>query len=151
MTQTKALESFTEAPIRQGGVENPWEGLVAGTVLGEKQEAMAILRAAVRDVVARRMRLVERRTKPEWSSIVREAERILGRKWKQMAESYGDWGRDGTLAVATRELGWRMVKAVKEIKGLRYAAADGQDDPLDGQESKGGLGSHRHLGLDQAP
>ena len=34
-----------------------------------------------------------------------------------------DWGRDGTMAVATRYLGWRLADVVREVPGLKYAAA----------------------------
>jgi hypothetical protein len=35
---------------------------------------------------------------------------------------YGDWGRNGLMAVATRHLGWRLVGVVREIPGLGYGA-----------------------------
>ncbi|HAB17221.1 MAG TPA: hypothetical protein PLX89_24945 [Verrucomicrobiota bacterium] len=38
---------------------------------------------------------------------------------------YGDWGRDGVLAVATRHLGWRLAEAVREVADVGYAAAQG--------------------------
>jgi hypothetical protein len=41
-----ALVEHTEAPIRQRRLENPWEGWVAGTVLGEEGEARALIREA---------------------------------------------------------------------------------------------------------
>jgi hypothetical protein len=44
------------------------------------------------------------------------------RKWGEMAEGHGDWGRDGTLAVATRYLGWRLAEVVRQVRGLKYAA-----------------------------
>ena len=37
--------------------------------------------------------------------------------------AYGDWGRDGTMAVVTRHLGWRLVEVVRQVRGLKYAAA----------------------------
>ena len=51
------------------------------------------------------------------------AEKLLGRRWEAMAERYGDWGRDGTMAVSTRELGWRLVEVAKAVGGIEYAAA----------------------------
>ena len=47
-------------------------------------------------------------------AIVGAAESILGRTWGEMTEGYGDWGRDGTMAVATRHLGWRLVEVMRE-------------------------------------
>ncbi len=32
-------------------------------------------------------------------------------------------GRNGTMAVATQHLGWRLVDVVGEVPGLKYAAA----------------------------
>lgn len=123
--QLRSLTIYTEAPIRQGVMENPWEDLVAGTVLGARDEALAILRAAARQAAGgpERTKTLERRSRPRWNLIVRTAEQLLGRKWDQMAEGYGDWGRDGTIAVATRALGWRLVEVVKELNGLGYATA----------------------------
>lgn len=123
--QRVALVEYTEAPIRQGRLENPWEGLVAGTVLGEGEEARALIREANRESGERDKKRLEARlrTLPSWEQIVAAAERLLDRRWATMAERYGDWGRDATLAVATKELGWRLVDAVREVGGMEYAAA----------------------------
>lgn len=117
--------AYTEAPIRQGRLENPWEGLVAGTVLGEPEEARAMVREAAKGGDERRARRLEARlrTVPSWEMIVAAAEKILGRKWELMAEQYGDWGRDATMAVATRALGWRLIDVVRAVGGVEYAAA----------------------------
>jgi len=40
-----------------------------------------------------------------------------------MAEGFGDRGRDGTIAVVTRDLGWRLAEVVQAVKGEGYAAA----------------------------
>lgn len=123
--QRAALVAYTEAPIRQGRLENPWEGLVAGTVLAEPEEARALLREAVKSGDERQARQLEARlrTVPSWEEIVAAAEKLLGRKWELMAERYGDWGRDATMAVATRELGWRLADVVREVGRVEYAAA----------------------------
>jgi len=117
--------SDTEGPIRQGRLESPWEGLVAGVVLGNGSEAAALLGGAERNPEgqAQMMRQAAARVRPEWGAIVRGAELILGREWAEMAEGYGDWGRDGTMAVATRHLGWRLVEVARQVRGLKYAAA----------------------------
>lgn len=123
--QRAALIAYTEQPILQGRLDNPWEGLVAGVVLGEAQEALALLRGAETNPgdQAAVIRDAAIRVRPEWRAIVGAAESILGRSWGEMTERYGDWGRDGTIAVATRHLGWRLVEVVREVKGLNYAAA----------------------------
>ncbi len=123
--QRAALIRYTEQPIRQGRLDSPWEGLVGGVVLGDAGEAVALLRGAEKKPgrQAEAMRTAAVRVRPEWAAIVRAAESILGRRWAEMAERYGDWGRDGTLAVATRHLGWRLVDAVGLVSELHYAAA----------------------------
>ena len=116
------MTTYTEGPIRQKRQERPWEGMVAGVMLGDEAEVVALLRGAARNPEAQAevRRRAAARARPEWGVIVGGAESILGRKW---AEGYGDWGRDGTLAVVTRHLGWRLVEVVREVPGLKYAAA----------------------------
>jgi REP element-mobilizing transposase RayT len=120
-----ALIAYTEQPIRQGRLDNPWEGVVAGVVLGEKQEAWALVRGAEKSRGGPEVRSRESAAggRPEWSAIVGAAELILGRSWRETVDRHGDWGRDGTLAVATRHLGWRLVEVVGQVRGLSYAAA----------------------------
>ncbi len=42
---------------------------------------------------------------------------------KVMLCAYGDWGRDGTMAVVARHLDWRLLEVVRQVRGLKYAAA----------------------------
>ena len=42
--------------------------------------------------------------------------------WAHHQRGHGDWGRDGTMAVATRPLGWRLVEVVRPVRGLKYPA-----------------------------
>ena len=123
--QRAALIKYTEQPIRQGRMDSPWDGLVAGVVLGEAAEAVALLNRAEKNPArqAEERRRAAARLRPEWVVIVRAAESVLGRTWSEMTEAYGDWGRDGTMAVATRHLGWRLADVVREVPGLKYAAA----------------------------
>ena len=44
--QRRALRTFTEAPIRQGVVESPWERLVGGVILGKEEESLRVLKEA---------------------------------------------------------------------------------------------------------
>ncbi|MBL9137040.1 MAG: transposase [Verrucomicrobiales bacterium] len=123
--QLSALMRYTEAPIREGRLENPWEGLVAGAVLGDADDAKALVREAMKGHGERAKERLEKsfRKLPSWKEIVGAAEKILGRSWESMSERHGDWGRDGTMAVATRELGWRLVDAVGAVGDVGYAAA----------------------------
>lgn len=122
--QRRALLEFTEAPIRQGHLESPWERLVGGVILGEVAEAKRILKGLKANRKEQTpVRKLERVSRPDWSALVAATERQLGRRWEAMASEYGDWGRDGLMAVATRHLGWRLVEVVREIPGLSYGAA----------------------------
>jgi len=120
-----ALIKYTEQPIRQGRMDSPWDRLVSGVVLGEKADAVALLNRAKRNPAgqAEKRRRAVARVRPQWGAIVSAAESVLGRKWEEMTADYGDWGRDGTMAVATRHLGWRLVEVMREVRGLKYAAA----------------------------
>ena len=41
----------------------------------------------------------------------------------ETSERCGDWGRAGTMAVATGKPGWRLVDVVRAVGGIGYAAA----------------------------
>ncbi|MBL9173481.1 MAG: transposase [Verrucomicrobiales bacterium] len=122
--QRRALREYTEAPIRQGHLESPWERLVGGLILGEVVEAQRVLkqvRSNLREQTPARR--VVRSARPEWKTMIQALEEVTGRRWKEMAANYGDPGRDALLAVATRHLGWRLSEVVREIPGLSYNAA----------------------------
>lgn len=120
--QRAALVRYTEAPILQGQLEGPWTGLVGGVIMGEVEDAEALIRRAAKHPGKGQleMRRAERRTRPPWREIVGAAEEILGRTWREMSEGYGDWGRDGVVAVATGHLGWRLVDVAKEVPDVAY-------------------------------
>jgi len=122
--QRRALRAFTEAPIRQGVVESPWERLVGGVILGKEEESLRVLKEVGGDrqeqTAARRGKAAAR---PEWEAMVKATEGILGQEWSEMILRHGDWGRDGLLAVATRHLGWRLGEVVEREPGVSYAAA----------------------------
>ncbi len=119
-----ALVAYTEAPIRQGRLDSPWEGLVGGVVLGDARDAEGLIRKAARDPEkARRVVVaVARRARPDWKEIVSTAESIRGRSWQEMCDGYGEWGRDGVVAVATRHLGWRLVEVAGKMPGVKYGS-----------------------------
>ena len=117
---------FTEEPIRQGRVENPWEGMVGGVVLGEAGEAGELIRKLAADPskMRRALAMAERQQRMDWGDIVATAESVLGTSWKEMCGRHGDWGRDGVVAVAARHLGWRLVELVGKVPGVNYASLD---------------------------
>jgi putative transposase len=116
-----ALKAYTERPVRKGGLESPWEGLVGGIVLGESGYARRLLSGLKANeeeqTAARRMR-----GRTNWPQLVEAAEKIRGGKWDQWAERHGDWGRDGVMYVAVRHGGLRLAEVVRQV-GVKYQAA----------------------------
>ena len=119
----KALVEYTEAPVRQGRLEGPWEGLVGGMVLGSQAFAQELLKrrrgSATEPAEVNRLARAERL---EWPEVVKVAERVLGRSWAEMLEGRRDWGRDGVMYVAVRHGGYRLAEVVRRIDGLKYPA-----------------------------
>ena len=117
-----ALRAYTEEPIRQGRLENPWEGLVGGVVLGEVEYARGLMAGRKvneeEQTEARRMR-----RRVSWEEVVRATETVRGGKWDEWAERHGDLSRDGAMYVAVRHGGLSLAEVVREVEGLRYQAA----------------------------
>jgi len=115
-----ALRTYTEQPIRQGGLESPWEGVVAGVVLGDSEYARKLLSGRTvneeEQTAARRMR-----RRVGWEELVGAAEKMRGEPWDRWAERHGDWGRDGVMYVAVRHGGMRLAEAVRRA-GVKYQA-----------------------------
>ncbi len=121
--QRTALVGFTEEQIRHGRLDDPWAGVVGGVVLGPVDDAVALIRRASRRPGSAQAEIqrAARKQRPAWREIVEAAEKILGRGWREMSERYGDWGRDGVVTVATRQLGWKLIKVSKEVPAMSYA------------------------------
>jgi len=120
--QQKALRTYTEAPVREGHVKNPWDRLVGGLVLGSKEFARKILQGQrvnpPEQIEARRLR-----KRVEWKRVVAATEKERGRKWSELLETYGEWGRDGAMYFAVRHGGIRLAEVLRELPGLQYQAA----------------------------
>ena len=120
----RALREYTEAPVRQGHVDSPWEGLVGGVALGSVEFVQRLLKKKpVNTDEQTGGRRIARANRRPWRDIVKAAEELLGRPWKETVEQRGDWGRDGTLYVAVRFGGYRLAELVAELPGLKYQAA----------------------------
>lgn len=119
----KALVGYTEAPVRQGRLDGPWEDLVGGIVMGSQAFARRLLKRARASATepAKRNRLA-RAGRVEWPEVVRLAEGILGRSWATMVEGRRDWGRDAVMYVAVRHGRHRLADVVRRIEGLKYPA-----------------------------
>jgi putative transposase len=120
--QRAALAAYTEAPVRQGKLESPWTRLVGGLVLGEADYAQGLLKGRrVNWEEQPEARRLHRRV--AWVEVVRAAEAASGRRWSEMVERYGDWGRDGAMYYAVRHGGQRLAEVVAQLGGLKYQAA----------------------------
>jgi REP element-mobilizing transposase RayT len=123
----QALRQYTEAPIREGRLESPWGGLIGGVVLGGKEYAENLLQAmgagSVDEEAQKSAREIRRARRLEWPEIVASAEALRGRPWSEMAEDWGDWGRDGTIYVAVRYGRQRLADVARAVGGLKYGAA----------------------------
>jgi len=94
----KALVEYTEAPVRQGRLDGPWDRLVGGVILGSEAFAQQFLKRgrAGQTEPAETNRLA-RAGRVEWLALVQRAEKVLGRRWTTMLEGRRDWGRDAVM------------------------------------------------------
>lgn len=120
--QRRALREFTEAPIRQGRLDSPWDGLIGGLVIGSQEFAQRVLKPSknARPIDVRQFTRAHRMS---WPQIVELAETALGRHWNELLTLHGNWGRDGTIYVAVHHGAHRLSELVPQIEGLEYAAA----------------------------
>lgn len=117
-----AIKRYTEEPIRQGGLESPWDDLTGGLVLGSKEFAQKVLSGKPINMEEQTpARLLQR--KAVWSEVVAATEKIRGESWTTICGRHGDWARDATLYVAVRQGGLRLKEAAEQISGLKYQAA----------------------------
>ena len=64
-----------------------------------------------------------RRRRPDWTSIVKAAEKLGSEPWSEALTTHGDWVRDAVMYTAVRHLGYRLADVYREIPGLKYPAA----------------------------
>ncbi|MCZ7635565.1 MAG: hypothetical protein M5U12_05635 [Verrucomicrobia bacterium] len=123
----EALREYTEAPVRQGRIESPWGGLFGGVILGSKEFAQALLRGlksgTADPTTQTAVRQIARTGRISWPEIVATAEAVRGMRWTEMAQAWGDWGRDGTIYVAVRHGRQRLADVVRAVGELKYGAA----------------------------
>ena len=104
---------------------SPWERLLGGLVLGEEEFARNLLKRGTsrkpNEKEQTSARQLARRRKG-WAEVVKAAEQELGRTWQEIAETWGDWGRDGTIYVAVRHGRVRLSEVVKAAGGLSYGS-----------------------------
>ena len=116
----QALRDYTEAPLRQGATESPWDRLVGGLVLGSEAFARS-LRAGVRGSRREQPQLKRLEQTVTWEQIVGALERLKGQKWEEFAGRHGDWGRDAALWLGRRHSGLRLGELGRLAGHLDYA------------------------------
>ncbi len=125
--QAAALRAYTEAPLRQGRLDNPWERVVGGVVLGDAAHAKQLLADARADARVdagepTEVRTLSRGGRVDWETLVKWAEEEAEVKWEEALERYGDWTRDAVLYLAVRHAGYGLSEVYGRIPGLKYQA-----------------------------
>ena len=119
-----ALRIYTEAPVRQGRLDSPWDRVVRGLVLGSSEFAARVLMPSGAEPGEDETGAWHAGTRrPDWTSIVKAAEKIGGQRWSEALVAHGNWIRDAVLFTAVRHLGHRLAEVYREIPGLKYPAA----------------------------
>jgi REP element-mobilizing transposase RayT len=116
-----ALRDYTEAPLRQGVIEAPWQRLIGGFVLGSEAFARR-LRGQVTG--NRREQLAARRLthRASWEELVEAVEKLKGQSWEEFRDHYGDWGRDATLWLGRRVARLSLPELARLAGGAEYNA-----------------------------
>jgi putative transposase len=115
----RALRKMTEDAVREGMPERPWEGLVAGVVLGSEEFAKRLLEEARKD---EREQPGARRLAPPvpWERIVEAVEKEKGERWDAFRDRHGDWGRDLALWLG-RTAGRMRLRELALVAEMDYA------------------------------
>lgn len=121
--QASALRAYTEVPLRQGKLDNPWDRVVGGVVLGDADHAKQLLADAKVDAEEQtEARTMSRVGRVDWETLVGWAEAEAKVKWEEALARYGDWTRDAVLYVAVRHAGYGLSEVYGRIPGLKYQA-----------------------------
>jgi hypothetical protein len=110
---------MTEDAVREGMPGCPWEGLVAGVVLGSEEFAKRLLAEARKD---EREQPAARRLAQQvpWERIVEAVEKEKGERWDAFRDRHGDWGRDLALWLG-RTAGRMRLRELALVAGMDYA------------------------------
>mgnify|MGYP000859633994 FL=1 len=135
-----AIREYTEAPIRQGRVDDPWDRVVGGAVLGDLDDAKRLLAEARADSEEQaEARRLERAGRVPRETLVGWVEKERGMTWGEALARHRDWTRDGVLYLAVRHAGYALSEVQRLIPGLKHHAAaqavkrfatQGEQDPL---------------------
>jgi hypothetical protein len=129
-----ALREYTEAPVRQGAVERPWDRLVAGLVLGSETFARS-LRQKLRGNRREQKEFRALAQPVRWSAITSALEEAKGESWDSFRNRHGGWRRDAALWLGRRR-GRLSLAQLGEAAGnddweVRYFGRIGVDPNAD--------------------
>jgi REP element-mobilizing transposase RayT len=116
-----ALREYTEAAVRQGVVERPWDRLVAGMVLGSEAFAR-FLRQKAKGNAREQPALGKLLPRIDWQRIIAALEEARGESWEDFSHRHGDWGRDAALWLGRRHGRYRLGELGELAGGMDYAA-----------------------------
>jgi len=128
LKRIKELRQYTEEAVREGLIDNPWEGLVRGVILGSKKYARQQFKYAQQQVKQRQREQRKKALQPpppeplKWEQIVKAVERAKGERWASFQSRYGDWGRDAALWLGRRGGRMRIAALLARVKGSNYGA-----------------------------
>ena len=132
-----ALRQYTEEPVRQGGIQRPWDRLVGGLVLGTEAFARGLLRQVRADT---REQPAVRKLGPRliWAGIVAAVEKVKGEDWAEFSGRHGDWGRDAALWLGRKRGRYKLSELGQLAGGMDYAAVGQAVSRFDKRVSQGG-------------
>lgn len=113
-----AYRQYVEEPLRSGLVENPWEQLIGGMVLGA-----GLLKRLARSVRGDRREqpaVSQLKARPGFEEVVKAMEAIRDEKWEVISQRVGDPGRDIVLEVGRRHCGMTLKELGEAAGGLDY-------------------------------
>jgi len=119
--QCRAYRRFAEEPVRQGVLENPWERLAAGVLLGGA-EFVRHWRARVQGHEREQPQLRRLRRATSFAELLRVVERLKGERWEAFRDRHGDWGRDLAFYLGRRTAGLTLRALAAQAGGMDYSS-----------------------------
>jgi putative transposase len=119
--QRQALRQYTEAPLRQGTLECPWDRLIASLVLGS-EAFVARLRQEIKGDRGEQTELRRLEQQLSWEQIVHALEQGRGESWEAFRDRHGDWGRDAALWLGRKRGRLSLRQLGDAVGGVAYGA-----------------------------
>jgi len=114
----ESYRKHCEQAVREGLWEGPWEKLIGKTVLGTQRYAAALAESLGKeDQRARNLR-----QHPDLDRIIAVVEELMGEKWNQFRNRYGDPGRDLVLYLG-RTVGGLSIGELSRRAEIEYVSA----------------------------